>query len=326
MTTKPMTWAVVLAGGDGTRLSTLTRDSEGIQVPKQYWSLSGGNTLVQDAIERARHVAPPERICAIVAKSHRRHWSGKLVSVDASNIIVQPRNCGTAIGILLATLSIAKRDPTARIVFFPADHYVGNEALLATGIRETAAVLATANDSIALLGIKPECIDCELGYIIPGATDSAGTVTVTRFVEKPGADLAKTLLATGAVWNSFIFASGAQTLVDVMHQHMPRAVVDMRDILQSQAEASAADPALQGFYKDLLPIDFSRTVLQQSQEALRLVTAPACGWTDLGTPNRVAKVLTELQCNASGVRHPPPDVASGVRSLATQFKQLGVGT
>ncbi len=326
MTTKPMTWAVVLAGGDGTRLSTLTRDSEGNQVPKQFWSLTGGNTLMQDAIQRARHVAPPERTCVIVAKLHRRHWSSGLSEVDSRNIIVQPRNCGTAIGILLATLRIAKRDPTARIVFFPADHYVSNEALLATGVRDAAAVLSNANNSIALLGIEPDCIDCELGYIIPGTTKNDGTLTVTRFVEKPNADLAQALLANGAVWNSFIFASSVQTLVDAMHQCMPRVVDDMRGVIELQADESAADPALQRLYQDLLPIDFSRAVLQQAQKMLRLVTAPACGWTDLGTPNRVTKVLTKIQYNSSHVLRPPPGVSSGALSLAMQCNRLGIGT
>lgn len=116
MTTAATLSAVVLAGRDGTPLATLTQDESGNQVPKQFWSLSGGSTLVHDALRRAWKVALPARTCVIVADEHRRHWMGALPAVDPRNVIVQPRNCGTAIGILLTPLHIAKRDPLARIV------------------------------------------------------------------------------------------------------------------------------------------------------------------------------------------------------------------
>src|SRR5205085_6638853 len=88
------TWAVVLAGGDGTRLAALTTDRQGRVVPKQYCSLNGGMTLLQQAFERARRVVPPERICVIVADQHRDFWDAALAILHADNLIVQPRNCG----------------------------------------------------------------------------------------------------------------------------------------------------------------------------------------------------------------------------------------
>ena len=126
MATRQRTWAVVLAAGDGTRLAHLTRDARGNAVPKQFCSLNGGASLLQEAMHRARRLVPRERLCVIVAEQHRRWWRPTLWSLPASNVVVQPRNCGTANGILLAMLSILERDPLARIVFLPADHLYGD--------------------------------------------------------------------------------------------------------------------------------------------------------------------------------------------------------
>src|SRR5213076_2182815 len=93
------TWAVVLAAGEGTRLASLTRDAAGNSVPKQFCSLNGGSALVHDALQRARHIAPPEQVCAIVAQQHSRYWRKALQSLSPRNVIVQPQNRGTANGV-----------------------------------------------------------------------------------------------------------------------------------------------------------------------------------------------------------------------------------
>src|ERR1017187_1893683 len=108
-------WAIVLAAGDGTRLSTLTTDDRGDAVPKQFCSLNGGPSLLQEAMQRARRIVPLERVRTIVARQHERHWQHMLWSLPARNVIVQPRNCGTANRVLLGLLRILERDPLARI-------------------------------------------------------------------------------------------------------------------------------------------------------------------------------------------------------------------
>ena len=163
------TWAVVLAAGEGTRLASLTRDASGNSVPKQFCSLNGGSALVHDALQRARHIAPPEQVCAIVAQQHSRHWRKALRSLPARNIIIQPQNRGTANGVLLCVLAILERDPLARIVFLPADHFVLDESALARTLRDLALHLNHNPDGLTLIGIEPDEADPELGYIVPGA-------------------------------------------------------------------------------------------------------------------------------------------------------------
>lgn len=109
-------WAIVLAAGDGRRLQGLTTQG-GVAVPKQFCALEHGPSLLQEALDRAHSVVRRERICTVVASAHRRWWSGRLEGVPAANVVVQPRNRGTANGILLPLLTILERDPHALSAF-----------------------------------------------------------------------------------------------------------------------------------------------------------------------------------------------------------------
>ena len=287
------TWGVVLAAGEGTRLASLTRDLAGNAVPKQFCSLNGGSSLLQDAIQRARQVVTPERTCAIVAKQHARHWRKALCSLPEENIIVQPQNRGTAHGVLLCVLSILERDPFARIIFLPADHFVLDESALQRSLRELATSLAHNPDGITLIGIAPDEPDPELGYIVPGRTLSDGSRTVARFVEKPAAPVADELVEKKALWNSFIFGATGPALLALLRLQLGTAVDEMATALAR--EVREADPAaLAELYERLPSVDFSRSVVQQFPSRLRVITAPACGWTDLGTPRRVAETVRRL--------------------------------
>lgn len=299
MKTLQRTWAIVLAAGDGTRLASLTTDEHGNAVPKQFCSLDGGSSLLADAMHRARHVAPRERVCVIVAEHHRRYWQSALWTTPASNIIVQPRNCGTANGILLATLRVLERDPLARIVFLPADHFVRHEAALAGSLREVATLLTRNPDELLLLGIEPEEADPELGYIVPATRGDGrhaeGVRGVERFVEKPQPALARNLLRAGALWNSFIFAAHAPALLGMIRRAQPDIVERMETALARDARLGARSIALEEVYADLPSVDFSRSIIEGAERTLRVLTVPACGWSDLGTPRRVAEALKRFE-------------------------------
>lgn len=294
MATRQRTWAIVLAAGDGTRLANLTRDARGNAVPKQFCSLNGGASLLQEAMHRARRLVPRERLCVVVAEQHRKWWGPTLWALPASNIIMQPRNCGTANGILLATLSILERDPLARIVFLPADHYVRDELALVGSLREAATLLTRNLDGLLLVGIEPEHADPELGYIVPGGEQIDGTRRVSRFVEKPDLATARALLGDGALWNSFIFAARGPALLGLLRERMPEIVDRMSTALARDARLGSGGRALRELYAELPIVDFSRTVTQGAESALRVITAPACGWSDLGTPERVGETLRRL--------------------------------
>jgi mannose-1-phosphate guanylyltransferase len=286
----------VLAAGDGTRLAALTTDANGRMVPKQFCSLNGGGSLLHGAIQRAQRLVSRERVCVIVADQHRRYWYRTLRILPSSNVIVQPRNCGTAIGILLSVLTILERDPFARILFLPADHYVCDEGVLALSLREVATSLTRNPDGLRFLGVTPEEADPGFGYIVPGRALSDGTRSVNRFVEKPEAKLARQLFLSDALWNTFIFAARGPVLLEMLRARLPDVVSQMQQaVVEYRSDLRTRSAALHDLYGRLPSIDFSHAVVHGAEPELRVITAPACGWNDLGTPDRVAATLQCLQ-------------------------------
>jgi mannose-1-phosphate guanylyltransferase len=224
---------------------------------------------------------------------------------------VQPQNRGTANGVLLSVLSILQRDPLARIVFLPADHFVRDENALARALRDLVSVLKHNSEGLTLIGIEPEEADPELGYIVPGRALLDGSRTVARFIEKPSTRTAHELLHAKALWNSFIFGAGGATLLGLLRSQLGAGVEDMATALARDAQHGDGR-ALAEHYQELPAADFSREVAQRAPQLLRVIRAPACGWSDLGTPRRVAEILRRL----SAARTYAPDVTSNVHFLA----------
>jgi mannose-1-phosphate guanylyltransferase len=305
------TWALVLAGGEGSRLHALTKNAHGVVVPKQFCSLQGGPSLLQETLQRAAAVAPLQRVCTVVAAQHRQWWGDMLSYLPEQNVVVQPQNRGTAYGILLPLLRIAARDPDATVVMLPADHYLRDEDVLLESLRE-AAELADANrDSVYLLGIEPDEPDVELGYILPAARSREQPCGVLRFIEKPSASRAKILLEQGALWNAFIMAGSVKTLLGLFDPSFATTMAAMRG-------AQGAD--LEHVYDHLHNVDFSRDVLQGNESVLQVLPVPQCGWTDLGTTKRVGATLQGLLDQELSLPH-RPYVAPHL-NLAHQYDRL----
>ncbi len=290
-------WALVLAGGEGSRLRQLTTTRCGTSVPKQFCSLAGGHTLLEEAITRAQGLVPQDRICSIVAQQHRQWWSA-LLGQSNRNLFVQPRGRGTGIGILYSILQIAARDPDARLLILPADHHVRDELVLRQGLRIALGRVEQHPETPILVGIAPERVDSELGYILPGMRDGFGTQTVSRFIEKPDYASASTIVAEGGLWNTFILAASVQSLIEMFMRRFAPLVLEMQVIVSravgSDAIGASYWPAIVDLYERLPSIDFSIDLLQGNERNLRVLRVPDCGWSDLGTPSRVAETLRRL--------------------------------
>lgn len=314
-------WAVVLAAGEGSRLQVLTTMASGVAVPKQFCSLGGGTSLLHDALKRASVIAPPERMCVVVAMQHRRWWEGLSRSIPPQNIIVQPRNRGTANGILLSLLRILQRDSDATLLVLPSDHYVHNEAVLATGLRRAVTQAAHQHNGIVLLGFTPEEGDPELGYIVPEGDGSCGLREVQQFIEKPSAAVACELIERGGLWNAFIFAVRGQALLRIFEERCPEIVMEMRGIVaRAVTDDATVDPLLIELYERLPLIDFSRDIVGRCASQLLVLGIPACGWSDLGTPRRVAEILDRGRSHLAS--SPEPLHGGGFLNLATQYAKL----
>ncbi|MCC7412412.1 MAG: NTP transferase domain-containing protein [Gammaproteobacteria bacterium] len=287
-------WAIVLAAGNGSRLRCLTTTGTGVSVPKQFCSLAGGPSLLDEALQRAAVVAPAARIVSIVAEQHRRWWSGADGVPAPGNVIVQPDNRGTANGVLLSLLHVCVRDRNASVLLLPSDHYVRDEAVLARSLRAAMDHAGRHPGDVVLLGIGPDEPDPELGYVVPGPRSGRGTRPVLRFIEKPTVAHARELMVRGALWNSFIVAGRANALLALYAGRFQGLVAAMGGVVRRAQRAAGADYALADLYARLPALDFSRDVLEGQEQRLRVLHVPACGWSDLGTVGRVAACLERL--------------------------------
>lgn len=305
MLEEPNTWALVLAAGEGSRLRSLTTPSSGAAIPKQFCSLYTGPSLLQEALRRAQAVTAEARTCVVVAEQHRRWWQGALGSLNAENIVVQPENRGTAMGILLPLLQILSRDPEARLVLLPSDHHVRQEAVLTCALRDGLEQVDWRFHETLLLGVHPEEADPELGYILPGPSDGRGALTIARFVEKPSPAAARELIDAGGLWNAFIVVSSGLALLDLFRKRMPDVVRAMLAALQRDRHESLRGAAIAELYRTLPIVDFSRDIVAGQESDLRVLPVRPCGWSDLGTPKRVSEALR---------RTPRPEAPRWIRS------------
>lgn len=313
------TWALVLAAGEGSRLRSLTTAESGTIVPKQFCSLYEGPSLLHEALCRARAVATERRTCVVVAEQHRRWWEGPLWSVAPDNVIVQAENLGTGLGILLPLLHILHRDPQAQIVLLPSDHYVRYEAVLTVALEGALGRIARQAQETVLLGVQPEELDPDLGYVVPGSSDGEGAFRVDHFVEKPSLAMANELIRSGALWNTFIVASRGRALLDLFRERFPEIVRVMFAAFESDRRSGPEGGAMAELYDRLPVIDFSRDILAEQLSQLRVLPVPPCGWSDLGTPKRVSDALRRAPRPAEAPWMRP---SMGYLSLAEQHERV----
>lgn len=284
-------WALILAAGEGTRLSSLTTTAAGLTVPKQFCSLLGGPSLLDDTLARAAAVAQRQHTLTVVGSQHRRWWQAPLVSLPLTSVVVQPENKGTAVGLLLPLLHLVQRDPDAIVVVLPSDQFVRAESVLAQSLQHATRLARLDPQHVYLLGLVPERIDQELGYIVPERSRGFGAAAVRRFAEKPTADVARGLIGSGALWNAFILAASAGALLKLYARRHSGLTATMAGAVREDRLRPHDPVASERIYPGLATLDFSRDVLQGQEPALRVLTVPACGWNDLGTPERVAETL-----------------------------------
>lgn len=285
-------WAVILAGGDGTRLKSLTRHIAGDERPKQFCSVLGGDTLLEETQSRAALAIAPERTLYVVNRTHESFYESILTEEPVVNLVVQPCNRGTAPAILYSLLRVAKRDPRAIVAFFPSDHYISDDAKFMAQIRGALDSAAKQRDRVVLLGIEPESPEVEYGWIEPAQAiyGHANLFGVRRFWEKPNRMLAQVLHLRGCLWNSFVMVATVQALLDLIETAIPelyRSFAALTPLFGTAAEAKAVDL----LYRRLTDVNFSHQVLAVKTERLAVLKVTGVRWNDLGEPKRVMASL-----------------------------------
>lgn len=273
-------WSVVLAAGAGRRLSTLTGG-----VPKQFWGPGGGPSLLDATLSRLAPLSGPERTVVVVDRSHLPHV--QLLSPDrVGTVLFQPSDRGTAAGVMLALTPVLDADPEAVVVLTPSDHGLRDAGRFHSGVLD-AVERVRRDDRVVLFGVAPTHANDDYGWIVPGpAGEMGGLRPVREFVEKPPSSEAARLLAHGALWNTMVVVARASTLRALFAEHLSeltRVFDGARQLPPQTREGYLAQ-----VYSTMESRDFSRDILTPARHLLVYAWPRALGWSDLGTPERIA--------------------------------------
>jgi mannose-1-phosphate guanylyltransferase len=193
-----------------------------------------------------------------------------------------------------------RHDPGAQVLMLPADHFFEDERVLCQAMEHAMRHVRAMPQHLVLLGMPATMADPELGYIVPGLENASGSFPVLEFVEKPADVLARALVARGALWNAFIIAAQASTVLALFEQEVPDLLAAMRRVVHAEVEvgtpASMHTAAqLDSLYERLPHVDFSREIIAAAPpQVLRVVPVRVCGWSDLGTPERIGRTLAQV--------------------------------
>jgi mannose-1-phosphate guanylyltransferase len=258
-------WAVVLAGGVGSRFWPLSTAGQ----PKQLLPLASDQPLLLDALERLRRVAPLERTLVLANATLAGAIAEVATDLPRTNLLAEPVPAGTAGALAWAALQIARLgSPADVMVCVHADWAIADAKSFAHSLSEAARVAAETG-ALVTVGVVPTRDDPGFGYVVPGEEHQSGARTVARFHEKPSRERAAELRRDGALWNSGIFAWRVEVFLDELRRHTPEV-------------ARALDESTEGaYFRSVKPVSVDVGLLERSSNVLML--SADFGWDDVGT-------------------------------------------
>ncbi len=294
-------WAVILAGGDGMRLQSMTRSITGDDRPKQFVPVIGGSTLLDQTRRRVALSVLPSRTLFVVTEKHRRFYQSLTQGVSPNLLLEQPANKGTAPAILYALMRVAAKSRKAIVALFPSDHYFADDEEFMSHVDAAFDAVQAQPNTVTLLGITPSAPETEYGWIEPersilGSLDRSIT-RVSRFWEKPNANVARSLMDQGCLWNSFVMVGRVDALLKMTRTALPEMFSQFASIMPT-FETLAERKALHELYSEIQESNFSHEVLAARPEDLTVMRVGDVGWSDLGEPARVLSTLARIGVQA----------------------------
>jgi mannose-1-phosphate guanylyltransferase len=282
------TYAVIMAGGGGTRLWPISRK----QTPKQLLPLLGKETLFQSTVARLETLLPHERILVVTVAEQAREMQKQVPSIPVENYLIEPAPRGTASVVALAAAVLQKRDPEARMAIQTSDHYIRNRDLFQYLIR--AAFDVAQNGYLVTLGISPTYPATGYGYIQQGESLDGNyrypVYAVKRFKEKPDEASAQQLLRSGDhSWNSGMFVWRADTILAEIEKQMPRLYKVVCEIAAAWGTPEQNN-VLQSLWYDLKSQTVDYGVMEKA-EKVAVLPASGLGWSDVGSWDSLFDVL-----------------------------------
>jgi mannose-1-phosphate guanylyltransferase len=276
-----MLHAMIMAGGGGTRFWPRSRAAR----PKQFLTLAGDRTLLQQACDRLEAQVPAEQTWVITAEAHRAEAERQLGQLPAGHVVGEPCGRDTAACIGLGAALIHRRDPDAVIVVTPADHVIEPVPEFARAVRAAAMVAEEHPRALLTFGIRPSYPATGYGYIHRGEElarrQGTPVYRVRAFREKPALELAEQFVASGEYyWNSGIFVWKAATILGQLRSQKP-ALADAVERIAAAWGTPRRAAVLADEYPRLEKVSIDYAVMEHAPEVL-VLEAPY-QWDDVGS-------------------------------------------
>lgn len=319
------TYALILAGGSGTRFWPLSRDSR----PKQLLNLFGDTTLLNQTIDRLDGIIPKENILILTNALQEDAVREVASDLPAENIFAEPAKRDTAPAVALGVGLVAARDPEATMIVLPADQLIQDVASYQSVIADAVEV-ASQTDALVTIGIKPTWACPSFGYIERGkrATISGTNLThpaheVVRFREKPNPQLAEQFLRQGNfAWNAGMFIWSVSTVLNELTQHTPQLSEFISEVRKSSDIKATVDAQFPNL--DAISIDYA--LMENASRVLNIEAT--FDWDDVGSWISVSKYLEQLDddntSNSPVVKVDSQNNIVFTKSKETQVALLGV--
>ncbi len=279
-----MNYAVILAGGSGSRLWPASRRA----MPKQFLSIGARTDESLLAATARRLGQPSDHVTVVTARSQATQVASDVPALAAEDIIAEPEARNTAAALGYAAVCLLARDPDAVMGAIPADQHIADEAGFAD-VAANAFTIASSHDVIVTIGIVPTRPETGFGYLQAGGDFERGAVHVERFVEKPDAATAETYLASGDyLWNGGMFFVKCQVLMDKIQEHMPETYAGLDKIRSALAAGDQA--TIDEVYAQLPRISIDYGVMEKAADVVCL--RGDFGWDDVGSWSSVENYRT----------------------------------
>ncbi len=282
-------YAVVMAGGGGTRLWPMSRR----QHPKQTLSLTGARTLFQVAVDRLLPLITLEQIFVVTTAEQVDSLVAQYPQIPRSNFIIEPQGRGTASCIGLSALVLQQMDPEATMIVVTADHYIADEETFRDSLE--AAREIAGEGYLVTMGIEPTYPSTGYGYIEQGdrlgAFEGFEYFEVAKFTEKPDAETAQGFLDAGTyAWNSGMFIWQVDCILKEIHRQMPE-LTGVLEMLGRAEDPEDFERSLNQLWPTLPKQTIDYGVMENAE---RVAVIPSnIGWSDIGTWTSVKGLYSE---------------------------------
>ncbi|MCQ3939154.1 MAG: mannose-1-phosphate guanylyltransferase [Chloroflexi bacterium] len=281
-------YAVIMAGGGGTRLWPVSRKES----PKQLLPLLGQETLFQSTVRRLANMFPPERILVVTVEEQAREMKQQAPEIPEENYLIEPAPRGTASVVGLAAKVLQKRDPNASMAILPSDHFIRNVDLFHYLLK--AAFEVAERDFLVTLGITPTMPSTAYGYIQQGRPLDGEykypVYMVKSFKEKPDEQTAQQLLRMGDhSWNSGMFIWRADLILKEIAKQMPD-LASALDVIGAAWETSRQHEVVEKNWVNLKTETVDYGIMEKA-ERVAVLPAGGLGWSDVGSWSSLFEVL-----------------------------------